>query len=67
MSTQRLVKDENNAVFAGCLAGIANYLDSDPALVRIAFCLFSLFTGFFPGILIYIILMVCMPSPEDVE
>jgi phage shock protein PspC (stress-responsive transcriptional regulator) len=65
MSTNRLVKDEEHGVWAGVLAGLANHLDLDPALVRIVYCIFTLASGLFFGFFVYIIMMLCIPSPED--
>lgn len=67
MNTDDLVKDKVRGVWAGCLAGIANSLDEDPAIVRIIFCFLTLATGVLLGLLIYFILMICMPSQEQYD
>ena len=60
MSTARLTRS-NEKVIAGVCAGLAEYFDLDPTLVRIAYILVSIFSAAFPGILVYIILWFVMP------
>jgi phage shock protein C len=52
-------------MIAGVCAGIAEYFDLDPTLVRILFVLLAL--GPVPGILVYIILAVIMPEAPAIE
>ena len=47
---------------AGVLAGIAEHLDLDPTIVRVAYVLLSIFSAGFPGLLIYIILWIVIPE-----
>ena len=47
----------NDRVLAGVCAGIAEYLDFDPTMVRIAYAFLTLFTCF-SGILFYIVLNI---------
>ncbi|MEQ8712278.1 MAG: PspC domain-containing protein [Cyclobacteriaceae bacterium] len=58
--TARLTRS-NEKVLGGVCAGIAEYFDLDPTLVRIAYILVSIFSAAFPGILVYIILWFVMP------
>ena len=46
----------------GVCAGLAEYLDIDPTIVRIVWVLMVLFAGF--GILLYIILWLIMPKQQ---
>jgi phage shock protein C len=54
----------NNKMLAGVCAGIAEFFNLDPTLVRIAYVIVSIFSAGFPGILLYIILMLIMPRQE---
>ena len=45
----------NNGMIAGVCAGIADYFDLDPTLVRVGYILLSLFT-MFSGVIAYFIL-----------
>ena len=50
-----------NKMIAGVCAGIAEYFDVDPTIIRVAYVLLSIISAGFPGILVYIILMLIMP------
>ncbi len=63
MSKKRLMKAQNEQMIFGVAAGIADYLNIDPAIVRLLFVLMALTGGH--GLLIYLILAVVMP--EDAE
>lgn len=60
-STQ-LTRSSYNKMIAGVCGGIAEYFDMDPTLVRVGYVLISIFMTVFPGILVYIILMLIMPK-----
>jgi phage shock protein C len=61
----RLMRSEKEKLFAGVCGGLGIYLGVDPVLVRLAFVLLT-FTGGV-GVLLYVVLMVIMPSETDVE
>lgn len=52
----------SNRILAGVCGGIAEYLDVDPTLIRVAYVMLSMFTVAFLGLLLYIILMILMPN-----
>ncbi len=60
MSTVRLTRSETDKKIAGVCGGLANYLDLDPVLVRLAFVVLTLASGV--GILLYIILAIITPK-----
>ena len=60
------LRRSNNKMIAGICAGIADYFNLDPTLVRVAYVLISIFSAGFPGLLVYLILMLVMPQ-EGVE
>ena len=59
---KRLTKS-NNRMLLGVCAGIAEYFDIDPNVVRVLWVLFCLLGG--SGILGYIIAAVIMPSAYE--
>ena len=61
------LKKSRNKMIAGVCGGIAEWLGWDPTIVRIGYALFSIFSVAFPGILVYIILWVVMPTPDSEE
>jgi len=62
MAANKTLTRSSNRALAGVCAGIAEYLGWDPTMVRLAYVLLTLFSGAFPGVLIYIILWVVMPE-----
>ncbi len=49
-------------LLGGVCGGIARWLGWDPTLVRIGYILLSVLSAAFPGILVYIVLWIVMPS-----
>jgi len=56
----------NDRVLAGVCGGIADYLDFDPVMVRIAYAFLTLFTAF-SGLIFYIVLWIVMPERNLLE
>lgn len=52
----------SNRVLAGVCGGIAEYFDIDPTVVRVVYAILSLFSVAFPGLLLYIILVIIIPD-----
>jgi len=63
MEEKKRLMRSNNGMIAGVCAGIADYFDLDPTLVRIGYILLSVFTAF-AGVLAYLILWIVMPKRE---
>ncbi|HYA00881.1 MAG TPA: PspC domain-containing protein [Candidatus Binatia bacterium] len=57
---RRLFRRQDDRVLAGVCSGIATYLGTDPAAIRIAFVLGAFFGGF--GLLAYVVLWIAMPA-----
>jgi phage shock protein C len=64
---KRLKRDEERAVVAGVMSGLANYFDQDPVLFRVAAIVFLVLTGIFPGLLIYLAAWIIMPTQTKDE
>lgn len=52
-------------IIAGVCGGIADYLGWSRTLVRVLYVLLSAISVAFPGIIVYIILWIVMPGPDD--
>ena len=52
-------------MIGGVCGGIAEYLGWSPRLIRVLYVLVSVISVAFPGILVYIILWIVMPAPQD--
>ena len=59
---KRLTRSDDKMI-GGVCAGLAEYLDIDPTIVRIVWVLMVLFAGF--GILLYVILWLIMPKQQN--
>jgi len=59
------LKKSSKKMIAGVCGGIAEWLGWDPTIVRIGYVLISIFSIAFPGILVYIILWVVMPTSDS--
>jgi len=57
----------SNRILAGVCGGVAEYFGVDPTVIRIAYVVLSLFTAAFPGLLLYIIMMVLMPNHDQID
>ena len=72
--TKKLMRSDDR-VWAGVCGGIAEYLDFDPVMVRIAYAFLTLFTAFsglifftaFSGLIFYIVLWIVMPEKNLLE
>lgn len=60
---KKLTKSSNKQL-AGVCAGIAEYFGWEVTLTRILYVVLSMFIAGFPGIILYIILMVIMPEKQ---
>ena len=59
-----LVRSRRNRVLWGVCGGLANWLGWDPTVVRIVYVLVSIFSIAFPGMLVYVILLLLMPEGD---
>lgn len=60
---KRLYKIEEGKKLDGVCGGIAEYLDIDPTLVRLAWIVFSCFA--FAGVVAYILAAIVMPKKSE--
>jgi phage shock protein PspC (stress-responsive transcriptional regulator) len=57
---ERLYRSRKNRVIGGVSAGLGDYLNLDPVLIRIIFVILTLFHGI--GLFIYIIMWIVVPE-----
>jgi phage shock protein C len=65
MKKKKLERDEEKAIVSGVLAGMADYFGQDPVLFRVVAIAFLIFTGFFPGFLLYLAAWIVMPKGNN--
>lgn len=61
MMKKKLYRSSQNKKISGVLAGIAEYFNIDPSIVRVAYTVFSAFL-IVPGIAIYAVLSYALPE-----
>lgn len=65
MPYKKLYRSQDDKIIAGVSGGLAEYLDIDSILVRLAFVVLTIFSGI--GIAIYLILAIITPTAEKPE
>lgn len=61
MANKKLYRSSNK-MLAGICGGIAEYLNLDPTIVRVVYMALSVFSAAFPGLLLYILLLLIIPE-----
>jgi phage shock protein C len=61
MAKKKLTRSKDKMI-SGVCAGIAEYIDADPTLIRLAWVLITLFSGIILGVLAYIIAAIIIPE-----
>ncbi len=64
---KRLYKSSTDKKLDGVCAGIAQYLNIDPTLVRLAWVVFSLFFAVVGGLIAYIVCALIMPRDNQLN
>jgi phage shock protein C len=59
---KKLTRSVSDRMLCGVCGGIAEYLDVDPTIIRVAYVVMSLFSVAFPGLILYIILALIIPQ-----
>lgn len=62
---KRLYRSNTNKVFAGICGGLGEYFDADPTIIRLFWLLIVILTGFFPGVLAYILAIFIIPRHPE--
>jgi len=57
-----LHRSSKNRIIAGVCGGIAEWLGWSPGWVRLLYVIVSILSAAFPGILVYIVLWIVMPT-----
>ena len=59
---KKLTRSVSDRMLCGVCGGIAEYLDVDPTVIRVAYVALSLFSAAFPGLILYIVLALIIPQ-----
>lgn len=58
---KRLYLSDTDKKIAGVCGGLAEYMEVDSTLIRVAWILLTIFTAVVPGIIAYFLMAVIMP------
>ena len=64
---KKLYRSRDNKVFAGIVGGIGEFVEVDPTILRLVWLFVVVFTGFFPGVFLYLFALLIVPKPEQLE
>jgi len=64
MTTQKRLTRSKDKMVAGVLAGIADYLNIDPTIIRILYVILSIASIGFPGLIAYLIMWAIIPEDK---
>tara|TARA_B100001123_G_C14448211_1_gene685480 strand:- start:72 stop:308 length:237 start_codon:yes stop_codon:yes gene_type:complete len=64
---KKMYKSTTDKKVSGVAAGTADYFGIDVTVMRIIWFVFVLATGFFPGLLLYIVLAWILPTDNEVK
>ncbi|MBN2780602.1 MAG: PspC domain-containing protein [Candidatus Marinimicrobia bacterium] len=62
MTGKKLYRSLDNAMIGGVMAGVANYFNIDVTLVRVLYIFVTIFSAFFPAVLVYLACWAIIPS-----
>lgn len=65
MTTKRYYRSRTDKVLSGVCGGLANYFSIDATLVRVAYAILTVVTGFVVGLVAYVVL--ALVAPEEPE
>ena len=58
---KQLRRSNSDKVWAGLFGGIGEYFGIDPVILRLVFVMTTIFSGFFPGVVAYIVGSLIVP------
>ncbi|OGD85002.1 hypothetical protein A2165_04095 [Candidatus Curtissbacteria bacterium RBG_13_40_7] len=61
---KKLYRSKQNRIISGILGGTGEYLNVDPVAIRIAYVAITVFSGFVPGIICYVIALAIIPEKK---
>lgn len=60
----KLYRSKNDRLIAGVLGGLGQYFNVDSTILRLAWVLITVFTGFVPGVIAYILAVIIIPQEK---
>lgn len=67
MERKKLTRSTTDKMIGGVCGGLADYLNADPSIVRLAWVVLTLITGIVWGIVLYLAWMIVVPEATEAE
>ena len=64
MTIQKRLTRSRDKMVAGVLAGIGDYLNIDPTIIRIVYVVLSIASVGFPGLIAYLVMWAIIPEEK---
>lgn len=61
---KKLTRSRQHRVLAGVMGGLGEFFGIDPTLLRLGYLILTVFSGFFPGIIGYLLAILIVPEEE---
>lgn len=65
MNDKKLYRSSTDKMLTGVCGGLGEYFVMDSTVIRLVWALVVVFTGFVPGILVYIVAAIVMPIKSE--
>jgi phage shock protein C len=65
MTNKKLYRSSTDRVFSGLCGGLGDYLDVDSTIIRLIWLMIVIFTGLFPGALVYLLAVLVVPAANQ--
>lgn len=59
---KKLTRSRSQRVIAGVMGGLGEFFVVDPTLLRLGYLILTVFTGFIPGIVGYVLAVIIVPA-----
>jgi len=62
---KRLYRSKSKRMISGVCGGLENYLGIDVTIIRLVYVILTISTGFFPGLIIYVVATAIVPEDPN--
>ena len=59
---KKLTRSREQRILAGVMGGLGEFFGIDPTLLRLGYVILTVFSGFFPGIIGYLLAILIVPE-----
>lgn len=63
---KKLYRSRTNRMVAGVIGGLGEFFGIDPVLLRLGYLILTVFTGFVPGIIGYVLAIIIVPEAAPI-